>query len=88
MYDGLDVLENSKTEFVAMVGLYNTIQNVKSIFIPKFESENASRLSITMRKMGHMILATREDMWSLKNPPEQSRSFSVWVDLVRETLTK
>ena len=38
MYDGLDVLENSKTEFVAMVGLYNTIQNVKSIFIPKFES--------------------------------------------------
>lgn len=29
---------NSKREFIAMVGLYNSIQNIKPIFIPKFEA--------------------------------------------------
>lgn len=37
MYKGMDLLEENKQEFIAMVGLYNTIQNIKNIFVPKLE---------------------------------------------------
>lgn len=37
-YEGYDILHNSKTEFIAMVALYNTIQNIKNIFVPKLET--------------------------------------------------
>jgi len=37
-YDGYDFIQKNKTPFVAMVGIYNSIQNIKTIFIPKFES--------------------------------------------------
>ena len=35
---GLDVLQHNKQEFIAMVALYNTIQNIKNIFVPKLEA--------------------------------------------------
>lgn len=38
MYIGLDVLQKNKQEFIAMVALYNTIQNIKNIFVPKLEA--------------------------------------------------
>lgn len=37
MYKGMDFLEENKSQFIAMVGLYNTIQNIKNIFVPKLE---------------------------------------------------
>ena len=37
-YQGYEYLQDNKREFVAMVGIYNSIQNIKPIFIPKFES--------------------------------------------------
>jgi hypothetical protein len=36
-YEGYEYIHDHKDEFVAMVGIYNSIQNTKSIFIPKFE---------------------------------------------------
>ena len=37
-YDGYEFLQKNKAQFIAMVGIYNSIQNIKTIFIPKFES--------------------------------------------------
>lgn len=37
-YEGYEYLHDHKTEFIAMVGIYNSIQNIKPIFIPKFEA--------------------------------------------------
>ena len=36
-YEGYEYIHDHKDEFIAMVGIYNSIQNTKSIFIPKFE---------------------------------------------------
>lgn len=36
-YQGYEYIHDNKDEFIAMVGIYNSIQNTKSIFIPKFE---------------------------------------------------
>ena len=36
-YEGYEYIHDNKNEFIAMVGIYNSIQNTKSIFIPKFE---------------------------------------------------
>lgn len=38
MYIGMDLLDANKKQFIAMVALYNTIQNIKNIFVPKLES--------------------------------------------------
>lgn len=37
-YEGYEYLHDHKREFIAMVGIYNSIQNIKPIFIPKFEA--------------------------------------------------
>ena len=37
-YEGYQVLHDNKSAFISMVALYNTIQNIKNIFVPKLES--------------------------------------------------
>lgn len=36
--EGYVILHSNKNEFISMVVLYNTIQNIKNIFVPKLES--------------------------------------------------
>lgn len=38
LFDGVAELRKNKKAFLSMVALYNTIQNIKNIFVPKLES--------------------------------------------------
>lgn len=60
MYDGMDLLEEHKQDFIAMVGLYNTIQNIKNIFVPKLEKGERFRTYYYNEKTGEYEVGNQE----------------------------
>jgi len=60
MFDGMAYLAKNKKEFVAMVALYNTIQNIKNIFVPKLESGERFRAYYYDEKTGTYEIGNQE----------------------------
>lgn len=60
MYDGIDLLEKNKQSFIAMVGLYNTIQNIKNVFVPKLEKGERFRTYYYDEKTGTYEVGNQE----------------------------
>jgi hypothetical protein len=60
MYAGMDVLEANKRDFLAMVALYNTIQNIKNIFVPKLEAGERFRTYYYDEKTGTYEVGNQE----------------------------
>jgi len=60
MYIGMDFLKANKKQFIAMVALYNTIQNIKNIFVPKLESGERFRAYYYDEKTGTYEVGNQE----------------------------
>jgi len=60
MYKGMDFLEDNKSQFISMVGLYNTIQNIKNIFVPKLEMGERFRTYYYDEKTGTYEVGNQE----------------------------
>ena len=56
----MDVLEANKRDFLAMVALYNTIQNIKNIFVPKLEAGERFRTYYYDEKTGTYEVGNQE----------------------------
>lgn len=71
MYNGLDFLEENKNEFISMVALYNTIQNIKNIFVPKLEKGERFRTYYYDEKTGTYEIGNQEGYVAIR---ESSRA--------------
>lgn len=60
MYIGMDLLEENQRQFLAMVALYNTIQNIKNIFVPKLESGERLRTYYYNEDTGEYEIGNQE----------------------------
>jgi hypothetical protein len=71
MYKGMDFLEENKSQFIAMVGLYNTIQNIKNIFVPKLEKGERFKAYYYNEKDGTYEIGNQEGYVAIR---ESSRA--------------
>jgi len=60
MFDGIVYLKKNKSSFIQMVALYNTIQNIKNIFVPKLEAGERFRTYYYDEKTGTYDVGNQE----------------------------
>jgi len=60
MFDGIAYLRKNKAPFIQMVVLYNTIQNIKNIFVPKLEAGERFRTYYYDEKTGTYEVGNQE----------------------------
>ena len=60
MFDGIVYLKKNKSSFIHMVALYNTIQNIKNIFVPKLEAGERFRTYYYDEKTGTYDVGNQE----------------------------
>ena len=84
----MDVLEANKRDFIAMVALYNTIQNIKNIFVPKLEAGERFRTYYYDEKTGTYEVGNQEGYVAIRESTNAVK-FLLGVDLIlQQSVTK